>query len=275
VVHDYDVKWPCYFHADWPEIAPLLLGNPTSVAFDRPSQPWLEILKRDVTTYAGSHAPFGVEAAKSEGCARAVGYATAGGKTTYLTDGSQSALLYGNSRGGRYKAWVEGLNTYTNSGGSLFVPAESKWKFVTYGGGGAGEGVGFLGGDIVVKSPEGVQVCLAYGGLGPAVSTPKFGKIPKSRGSGGPNSFETHGNAYIFGSSGEPTVNDLSGFCLIFSGSAAVGAGLLSDGAGLGQDVTVLLILGMPKPVIAFPMRGHTAGLNAGAGIYFGYVHPL
>jgi hypothetical protein len=249
-------------------------GGAIVTAFDRPSTPWLEILKKDTAFYSNS-ADSGqiLKNAQSAECAMKVGYTTEGGKTTYKTGGTKSALLFANNRGGRYKRWLDGLNTYTNTGASFFCPAESKWQFVTYGGGGA---LAFVGGDVVVKSPEGKNVYLAYGGIGPALSTPKFKMIPKSKGAGGPNSFETHGCAYIFGPA-EPRREDLSGFCLILNAAAAVGAGLLQDGAGLGHDFTIMVILGLlpPRPVIAFPMRGHTAGFSAGFGGYLGYVHPL
>ena len=284
------VKWPCYFHADWREIAPSLAGQRPSgdgtvhdsdlamTAYrDAASQQWLATLKRDTVAYAETygasshHSPNRVEAARSEACARAVGYVTNGQKTLYS---GFYTLLYASHRTNRFQNWTEALAKYNDCAGMLVSFTHSKWGFNTYGGGGAFD---ISLGDVLVNSPQGATVTLAYAGIGAGLSTPKFKKIPKSIGSGGPNRFTTSGIVYqnmeVFGSA-EPKTDDFNGFCLFFNASVAAGAGFGDEGAsvGFGRDATYILINPL-RPRILIMMQGNTAGWNAGAGIYLGYIY--
>ena len=185
-----DVKWPCYFHADWHEVAPLLLGqlpggdgryHQSDLALmpypDTESRTWMKTLKEDTATYVNRTPPHDVEVARSELCARAVRYVTAGEKATYI-DGSR-ALLYASHRGGRYQSWLDALKEYADCKGMLVSFIRSKWELDTYGGGGA---FNIALGDMIVKSPTGGPATLAYGAIGPGLSTPKMKKIPASVG---------------------------------------------------------------------------------------------
>ncbi|MGA3019380.1 MAG: hypothetical protein ABSF62_19820 [Bryobacteraceae bacterium] len=299
------VKWPCYFHAHWEELAPALVNQippkegdlsqqPDYSAFhqndltiaaypDRASQQWFPTIQKDTIAYAEGNvngssnhrSPARVKVAMSPACAASVGYVTEGSKTSY---NRTFALLHASQRGSRLSEWQGALARYHKFLGVLPPWTEAKWAinksadgnpFITYGGGGAGAGVGFNAGDIVFWTPDNQRAYLGYFGIGPSLSSPKYKSLPASKGSGAPNPFPTKGRMYynmtVYGSSGIPPMEAFTGFCVFFNAAAATVGGV---------DATCVLI-NPTNPTALIEMAGLTTGWNLGAGGYLGYIGRL
>jgi hypothetical protein len=276
------MRWPCYFHADWADVFPLLAKRKRfsrgyhdsdfryipypDVNSQIEVKSLEEIAARADAIYTNEH---GSDASqdRTEKTASLSGYVTEGVKTTFK--GGEFALLFLSQRDDRFASWVDGLKIYAGGPKTVFSgDVSQKWEFDTYGGGGA---FVYLGGDIVLNQVqvngrgEAVtnahgehvkkgQLLLNYAGYGPGFATKSWlpktlfkRKIPWA--AGAPNRFYTAGivmkNLDVFGTT-EPEAKHFGGMCLIFNGGAAFAEGFADDGPrhGYGGDVTCMMIFG-------------------------------
>jgi hypothetical protein len=305
------VKWPCYFHADWAEIFPILVkpkfGAPGLHASDLNAIPYPDNLSpykfkalREAavegdgryTVGRGTSQPSEERTQQTAVHAR---YVSNG--TSVLLDG-RYAILFAKHYGDRFASWVDGLNAGA-AGGLFNGDVSQQWAFETYGGGGAFD---FAGGDVIVDHNQtdgrgnavlkgGAPVTtshfkITYLAYGPGFSTKGLPKIKASHkvapwAAASPNRFTTLGvvmkNFDVFGTS-EPEPRHFSGFCIIFNVtlSVAAGWGFAAANVGAGGDLSCMMIFGGDnysiKPTILLMMAGKTSGLAAGIGFYFGYA---
>ena len=191
------VEWPCYFHADWYELAPLLLGqNPGDGKYNASdfqlsaypgglNRQYLQGLKDGVAEWARTNctestsSPTTLKRVREEACQNSpqVNYTTARLEPRLNGD---TAVLLASHRDGRYKSWLDSLQTYANQKmSSSCSPVESKWKFKTYGGAGGGLKKSGTGGQMLgLESDAKQKLALIHIAVQQAVDVEKLLRAP-------------------------------------------------------------------------------------------------
>ena len=291
------IKWPCYFHADWNFLAPLLIGRAPkdketehyedsdlrlTANPEGSSQIFLKMMSEGLHSLVGSKSSEALTLARGEFGRRAAEYYVNGNQALFR---GQFAVLYSSHRDDRFRTWVKTLERFHRCQVPMLPLEQSSWNFTTYGSGGA---MGVNGGHIVLQILQNATKNLYYAGYGvsasplPKIAAGKFSpktikRLDKSQVAGGPTSFTTVGmvlkNTMVYAGTAEPTTFDMSGFCLIASASAAAAAGLSGSGPWLGMGGDISLVMVLPRLNVIFAMAGKTSLLSLpNAGIYFGFI---
>ncbi len=253
-----DAGQPCFFHADWQELAPMLLHGRYE-PYDTLSRTTLTIMAEHLKKYVGTDAP---NSALTPSAAQDVGYQKYGDR---VLQWGRYLIIRAIPRDSAYNRFLAACNLHITTAGADPQFLLSRWRVAGSAGAGGGGKLGIGGGTLTLESPGGAQYNYKFGGVGPSWGLPKLPALTKSV-SGSKASYFSKGfimkNPLVYGFDEIRDAADFNG--PVVWGDASI--------AAIGGFSGTVMIVGGPVFRAVIPIAGIISGITGSASVYAGYL---